>query len=88
MGEENWTAQDQIDYLSGVVDAHRSLIIAYMGFFMTIGEMSEDAVQEILTDLIKAVPRDPQRPKFDVGHREALEAIQGAIARILSHRGL
>ena len=87
MSEENWTVQEQIDYLSGVVAAHRSLSIAYMGAFMAIQGISGDDIQGILSDLIGTSAYDPQHPQYSVGHRETLETIQDAIARIISLRG-
>ena len=85
---EEWTRQEELEYLSGAVAAHRTLNIAFIGMLMTIGGITMDEMSVILQDFMGAVAFDSQHPKFGIGEREELSKIANALERMKELRGL
>jgi len=86
MGEE-LNPQEQIDYLFGVVAAHRTLSISYLGLLMATSGVTFQEVDRILLDFIEVVKDSPENPFFSVGERQELEKIRDALRRMSEIQG-
>ena len=69
----------EVDYLSGVIFAHETLLSAIMQGLAVSGIVTRDNQHQLITDLLNAGVNHSEFPEFGVGYREALEKFRRSL---------